>query len=63
MENAEKLEMSRTIRLTALEVKEKAEQEREDLERVRNSGFGARAAFMRDMQNRIIEEGRMAAVR
>lgn len=63
MENAEELETSRTLRLTVLEAKEKAEQEREDLERLRNSGFGSRAAFMRDMQNRIIEEGRMAAVR
>jgi hypothetical protein len=61
--NAEELETSRAVRLADLEAKEKAEQEREELERLRNKGLGGRAGFMKDMQNRILEEGRMAVVR
>jgi hypothetical protein len=61
--NAEELESSRTVRLATLETKEKADQEREELERLRKKGFGGRAGFMKDMQGRILEEGRMAAVR
>jgi hypothetical protein len=63
LDNADDLESSRAVRLTALEQKEKAEQERDDRERFRTQGLGGRAGFMKDMQNRILEEGRMAAVR
>jgi hypothetical protein len=61
--NAEDLESSRTVRLAALEEKEKAEQEREEQDRLRRKRLGGRAGFMKDMQNRILEEGRMTAVR
>ena len=61
--NADELENAREKRLAALEEKEKADHEREELERARRKGLGGRAGFMRDMQNRIMEEGRMAAVR
>ena len=61
--NAEQLESSRAVRLAALEEKEKAEQEREEMKRRQKNGLGQRAAFMRDMQGKILEEGRMAAVR
>ena len=63
LDNAQDLESSRAIRLTALEEKEKAEQQRNDRERLQNQGLGGRATFMKDMQNRILEEGRMATVR
>ena len=61
--NAEDLESSRTKRLTALEAQEKRDQEREHAERIRNKELGGRAGFMKDMQNRILEEGRMAVAR
>jgi hypothetical protein len=61
--NAEDLESSRTVRLAALEDKEKTEREREEQDRLRRKGLGGRAGFMKDMQNRILEEGRMTAVR
>jgi Pre-mRNA splicing factor/N-terminal domain of CBF1 interacting co-repressor CIR len=61
--NAEDLESSRAQRLAALEVKEQADREREHTERMRNKGLGGRPGFMKDMQNKILEEGRMAAVR
>jgi hypothetical protein len=61
--NAEDLESSRAVRLAALEEKEKADREREEQERIRRKGLGGRAGFMKDMQNRILEEGRMTTVR
>jgi len=63
MANAEELESSRTTRLAALEAKEKADLEREELERMRKHQLGGRAGFMRDMQGRILEEGRRSMVR
>jgi hypothetical protein len=61
--NAEDLESSRAVRLATLEAKENAEREREEMERMRKKGFGGRAGFMKDLQGRILEEGRIAAVR
>ena len=61
--NAEDLESSRAVRLAVLEEKEKAELEREEQQRLRSKGLGGRAGFMKDMQNRILEEGRMTVVR
>ena len=61
--NAEDLESSRAVRLASLEEKEKADREREEQERMRRKGLGGRAGFMKDMQNRILDEGRMTAVR
>jgi len=61
--NAEDLESSRAERLAALEVKEKADEERERQERERTRGLGGRAGFVRDMQNHIIDEGLMMKVR
>jgi hypothetical protein len=61
--NAEDLESSRAVRLAALEAKETAESEREELERLKKKALGGRAGFMKDMQGRILEEGRMAVVR
>jgi hypothetical protein len=61
--NAEDLESSRAIRLAALEEREREEREREERERERKKGLGGRAGFMRDMQNRILDEGRMTTVR
>jgi Pre-mRNA splicing factor/N-terminal domain of CBF1 interacting co-repressor CIR len=61
--NAEELESSRTKRLAELEAKEEADLEQENLKRSQNKGLGGRAGFMRDMQNRIMEEGRVAVVR
>jgi hypothetical protein len=57
--NAEQLESSRSVRLAALEEHEKAEREREEMKRLQKSGLGQRAGFMRDLQGRILEEGRM----
>jgi len=61
--NAEDLESARAERLAALEVKEKADEERERQDRERARGLGGRAGFVRDMQNRIIDEGLMMKVR
>jgi hypothetical protein len=63
LSNAEDLESSRAVRLAALEAKETAESEREELERLKKKALGGRAGFMKDMQGRILEEGRMAAAR
>lgn len=63
LSNAEQLESSRAVRLAELEKKEKEEQEREELKRLQKTGFGQRAGFMRDFQGKILEEGKMAAVR
>ena len=63
LSNAEDLESSRAVRLAALEEKEKADRAKEEQERMRRKGLGGRAGFMKDMQNRILEEGRMTAVR
>jgi hypothetical protein len=57
--NAEQLESSRSVWLAALEEHEKAEREREEMKRLQKSGLGQRAGFMRDLQGRILEEGRM----
>jgi len=61
--NADELESTRAIRLAALEAKEKEDQQREDMERLRKRGFGGRAGFMRDMQSQILERGTLAPVR
>ena len=63
MTNAEELESSRATRLSALEEKEKADLEREEYERTRKKELGGRAGFMREIQGRIMEEGRRAMVR
>ena len=63
LSNAEDLESSRAVRLAVLEEKEKVAREKEEQERMRRKGLGGRAGFMKDMQNRILEEGRMTAVR
>jgi hypothetical protein len=63
LNNAEDLESSRAKRLAALEEKEQADREREQAERIRNKELGGRAGFMKDMQNKILEEGRMAVVK
>jgi hypothetical protein len=61
--NADELESSRAQRLVALAEKEKEEQEREDMERLRKKRLGGRAAFMKDMQGRILDAGMRPAVR
>lgn len=63
LSNAEQLESSRALRLAELETKDKEEQEREEIKRLQKTGLGQRAGFMRDFQGRILEEGKMAAVR
>ena len=63
LSNAEDLESSRAVRLAALEEKEKVDWEKDEQERMRRKGLGGRAGFMKDMQNRILEEGRITAVR
>jgi hypothetical protein len=63
MANAEELESSRATRLAALEEKEKSDLQREEIERSRKKDLGGRAGFMRDMQGKIMEEGRRAMVR
>jgi hypothetical protein len=61
--NAEELESSRAVRLASLAEREKAEQEREDLARLRKKEVGGRAGFMRDMPGRILDEGMRTAVK
>jgi Pre-mRNA splicing factor/N-terminal domain of CBF1 interacting co-repressor CIR len=63
LSNAQQLESSRAVRLAELETKDKEEQEREEIKRLQKTGLGQRAGFMRDFQGRILEEGKMAAVR
>jgi hypothetical protein len=60
--NAQQLESSRAVRLAALEETENAERQREEMKRLQKSGLGQRAGFMRDLQGKLLEEGRMATV-